>query len=359
MLKALHSAKQYQGERRQKLKIQRSLISSLLSVIVLSLSILVIHVNSSSVDRNTLVAKAKSCVGDHYVFAGHGNIYKNDYGEHEGIFWYDDGALKLWKFETTKAVWDKFKDSGWLERTGSGTPSDPYRYWDKCQGHGSGQQTSCDSATKKKHFDCVGLVYWVYKQSGYSWGTEPWTVGYLQSIDTDIELTNIQPGDLVYKGSSHVGMYVGFSGEDSIAEVVEAKGHLYGVIKSVFDGSWTSAGSLLVCTLTITATEGGTTNPSPGSYTYEAGTEVDVLATPDSNYSFDHWELDGANVGATNPYSFTMDQDHSLHAVFVYSPPGVPEFPEADISIVTATFTFLAALYFILKRKKQLPRLQA
>ena len=107
------------------------------------------------------------------------------------------------------------------------------------------------------------------------------------------------------------------------------------------------------CSLAVTATAGGTTNPSPGSHTYDGGTVVDVLATPNAGYFFGHWELDGNNVGATNPYSVTMGEDHSLHAVFGSSP-GVPEFSGADISILAATLAFLAALYFSLKRGKQL-----
>jgi hypothetical protein len=35
---------------------------------------------------------------------------------------------------------------------------------------------------------------------------------------------------------------------------------------------------------------------------------------------FDHWTLDTANVGATNPYSVTMNQNHTLKAFFVPKP---------------------------------------
>jgi len=69
-------------------------------------------------------------------------------------------------------------------------------------------------------------------------------------------------------------------------------------------------------TLTITATAGGTTDPIPGVYSYPCGSYVSVEAVPDSCYVFDHWELDGLDVGSTNPYSVLMDDDHTLHAVF-------------------------------------------
>jgi len=72
-----------------------------------------------------------------------------------------------------------------------------------------------------------------------------------------------------------------------------------------------------IYTLTITTTIGGTTSPSPGTYTYLSSTVVSVTATPSSGYYFLRWELDG-DTNTTNPISITMDTDHALHAVFVY-----------------------------------------
>ena len=74
-------------------------------------------------------------------------------------------------------------------------------------------------------------------------------------------------------------------------------------------------------TLTITSTSGGTTSPAPGSYQHLEGTVVNVTAIPGSGYNFDHWKLDGADVGDANPYSVTMDDNHTLHAVFTEAPP--------------------------------------
>jgi hypothetical protein len=72
--------------------------------------------------------------------------------------------------------------------------------------------------------------------------------------------------------------------------------------------------------LTISTSTGGTTNPSPGTYSYQAGTVVSVTAIPNANYKLDHWELDGNNIGSANPISITMNTNHNLHAVFIYSP---------------------------------------
>ena len=71
-----------------------------------------------------------------------------------------------------------------------------------------------------------------------------------------------------------------------------------------------------VCILEISSTIGGTTDPAPGTYTYPVGTEATVVATPEEDYHFDCWELDGENVGSQNPIAITMDANHTLHAVF-------------------------------------------
>ncbi len=74
-------------------------------------------------------------------------------------------------------------------------------------------------------------------------------------------------------------------------------------------------------TLTIVTTIGGTTNPVPGSYTYIVNSAVQVSALPNIGYTFDHWELDSINVGSTNPYTVTMNMNHTLKAIFASIPP--------------------------------------
>jgi hypothetical protein len=121
-----------------------------------------------------------------------------------------------------------------------------------------------------------------------------------------------------------------------------------------FGGTYTAYYGVMYA-LTITTTTGGTTSLSPGTHYHWAGTAVSVTASSYTDYTFDYWELDSVNVGSTNPIIVTMDQNHNLHAVFVYvgGLPGVPEFPDADISILTSTFVFLVALYLTVKRKKK------
>jgi hypothetical protein len=87
--------------------------------------------------------------------------------------------------------------------------------------------------------------------------------------------------------------------------------------------------------LSITTTVGGTTNPAPGTYSYTANSTVQVTAIPDANYLFDYWELDMVNVGSANPYTVLMDNNHTLKAVFTYSPP--PPSLSASISPLSAS----------------------
>lgn len=76
--------------------------------------------------------------------------------------------------------------------------------------------------------------------------------------------------------------------------------------------------------LTITPPLGGTTDPTPAQYKYAEGSLASIRAIPQENYIFDHWNLDGANVGTTNPISFNMNTNHTLEALFTYLPPGPP-----------------------------------
>ncbi len=72
----------------------------------------------------------------------------------------------------------------------------------------------------------------------------------------------------------------------------------------------------LTYNLTISTTAGGTTDPTPGTHTYVNGTAVSITATPDINYEFEYWVLDGANAGSDNPIDILMDSNHNLQAVF-------------------------------------------
>ena len=68
-------------------------------------------------------------------------------------------------------------------------------------------------------------------------------------------------------------------------------------------------------TLTIGATGDLFTDPPTGTYSYESGSSVQVQAYDGEMWQFDHWILDGENVGNDNPITVTMDKSHTLTAV--------------------------------------------
>jgi hypothetical protein len=70
--------------------------------------------------------------------------------------------------------------------------------------------------------------------------------------------------------------------------------------------------------LTIVGSAGGTTGPEPGTYSLINRTRVDVTAYPNEYSKFDHWEFDSVNIGSANPCTVLMDNDHKLHAVFLF-----------------------------------------
>ena len=75
-------------------------------------------------------------------------------------------------------------------------------------------------------------------------------------------------------------------------------------------------------TLTIKCepVNGGNTNPASGQHSYPIDEEVYVAAIPSEGWTFDHWTLDGENIGIENPTPVTMNEDHTLTAYFTPPP---------------------------------------
>jgi len=67
-------------------------------------------------------------------------------------------------------------------------------------------------------------------------------------------------------------------------------------------------------TLALDSGNGGTVNPSSGTYIYDAGTEVTITAIPENGYRFSEWSGDAS--GTDNPIKITMDSDKSVKANF-------------------------------------------
>ncbi|NIM91925.1 MAG: hypothetical protein GTO17_13380 [Candidatus Aminicenantes bacterium] len=67
--------------------------------------------------------------------------------------------------------------------------------------------------------------------------------------------------------------------------------------------------------LKISSTSGGTTDPTPGTYSYPSGAEVTIKALPYTHYMFTQWSGDFA--GSTNPITVIMYTDLSITANFI------------------------------------------
>jgi len=65
--------------------------------------------------------------------------------------------------------------------------------------------------------------------------------------------------------------------------------------------------------LILAADKGGTTDPSPGIYTYIYETEVSIEAKPDPGYKFSNWSGDAS--GAANPITITVDSDKTIKTI--------------------------------------------
>lgn len=70
-------------------------------------------------------------------------------------------------------------------------------------------------------------------------------------------------------------------------------------------------------TLTITAGAHGDTDPVAGVYPGAPNREVVITSDADAGYSLFCWLKDGVNIGSADPYTITMDTDHTVQPVFL------------------------------------------
>ena len=84
-----------------------------------------------------------------------------------------------------------------------------------------------------------------------------------------------------------------------------------------------TANFVAVYDLTIASTAGGSVStPGEGTFTYDEGTVVDLVAESDASYHFDNWTGDVdtiANVNATAT-TITMNDDYFITAKFAVEP---------------------------------------
>jgi hypothetical protein len=97
-------------------------------------------------------------------------------------------------------------------------------------------------------------------------------------------------------------------------------------------------------TLTITAAEGGTTNPPPGTYTVQEGSTIQITAIPAFGNTFNHFIVDSIII-SQNPITLTIDKDYTVTATFKPTP------TPTMITIAAAAVTVAAIAYYLWRKK--------
>jgi len=101
-------------------------------------------------------------------------------------------------------------------------------------------------------------------------------------------------------------------------------------------------------TINVDTTDGGTTNPTPGTYPHATGSQVVVQAYPDSSFNFARWEMETA-TSTENPITVLVNRNLSLRAVFVPKIV-IPVVPFGTLAVSLAMMLTLAGLAWF-KRK--------
>ena len=121
----------------------------------------------------------------------------------------------------------------------------------------------------------------------------------------------------------------------------------------------------------VIAGVGGTTSPAPGTYSLANAASLDLTATPDSGFVFDHWVIAGTPMNGHGGYSFTdtptnnpynvnhgYGNTYSYEAVFspvsTSSSPTINEFSSATAILMAAILVLVAfGTYAFTKRTKK------
>ncbi len=110
---------------------------------------------------------------------------------------------------------------------------------------------------------------------------------------------------------------------------------------------WNMLKPIIQLEISVEPSEGGTTNPAPGTYKYTRGETVTIKATPASGYNFEKWIVDGKEAGKTPTLTITMDNSHVVKAVFAEQRPPV----ELYAGVVIAIIVIVVIAFYMLRRR--------
>ena len=134
--------------------------------------------------------------------------------------------------------------------------------------------------------------------------------------------TDPEPGEYTYADETEVSLkataetnyrFSGWSGD--VPEGQESDNPLVLSVDSVIS---IQANFVPRYNLTIASSAGGTTDPEPGTHTYDDGTEVILTAIPENYYEFGGWSgTVSQEQEGDNPITIIMDSDKSIQASFI------------------------------------------
>ena len=119
----------------------------------------------------------------------------------------------------------------------------------------------------------------------------------------------------------------------------------------------------------VLAGAGGTTDPAPGTYALADATAMNIKATADSGWVFDHWVISGPNLShggypftatpTDNPYNVNHGYGNMYSYQPVFTPTGtttptptVPEFSSIATIVVALALVAIALGTYAYRRKK-------
>ena len=165
---------------------------------------------------------------------------------------------------------------------------------------------SANSITVTVTEDCTLQAVFLYMyplsiSTSYGGTTNPLPGTYTYKEGTQVKVAAIPSFDYPFMYWELDGVNVG---SENPIQVLVNQSH---VLKAVF---WD------VFSLQITSTYGGTTEPSPGTYLLPRDKRVTVGAIPLPGYGLKSWTVDGVAVDPSRTVTVTMDQGHTISAVF-------------------------------------------
>lgn len=173
--------------------------------------------------------------------------------------------------------------------------------------------------------DSPFLPYYFYRLIGQNLSIGDKIVETISS-NTDIKAVSwINKGStktlIVNKSSIKLNISINYSGEytkiDGTSYGTQTGTFIDSVVMEPYSTTLVSESITHGYTLSIQTPDGyGTTDPITANYTYPKIVNTNVTAKPSKGWLFEHWILNGVNAGNRNPFTFTMDKNQTLKAVF-------------------------------------------